>query len=64
MHAVPLRFQEQTLGAMNLFSSKPGGMGATDRMIALALAEVATVAILGQRTIHHSGRSPSSCRPP
>ena len=25
VHAVPLRFREQTLGAMNLFSTKPGG---------------------------------------
>ena len=55
VHAVPLRFQEQTLGAMNLFSIKPGGLGSTDRTIAQALAEVATVAILGQRTIRHSG---------
>jgi GAF domain-containing protein len=56
VHAVPLRFREQTVGAMNLFSSKPGGLGTTDRKIALALAEVATVAILGQRTVHLSGQ--------
>jgi len=55
VHAVPLRFQEQTLGAMNLFNIKPGGLGATDHKIAKALAEVATLAILGQRTMRHSG---------
>jgi GAF domain-containing protein len=55
VHAVPLRFQEQTFGAMNLFTIKPGGLGATDHKIARALAEVATVAILGQRMIRHSG---------
>jgi len=55
VHAVPLRFREQTLGAMNLFTIKPGGLGATDHKIARALAEVATVAILGQRMIRHSG---------
>src|SRR4051795_7514533 len=55
VHAVPLRFREQTLGAMNLFTIKPGGLAATDHKIARALAEVATVAILGQRTIRHSG---------
>jgi GAF domain-containing protein len=54
VHAVPLRFQEQTLGAMNLFRSEPVGLGSTDRTIAQALAEVATVAILGQRTIRRS----------
>ena len=52
VHAVPLRFQEQTFGAMNLF--KPGGLGATDHKIARAPAEVATVAILGERTMRHS----------
>ena len=54
VHAVPLRFQQQTLGAMNLFSIEPGCMGATDQKIAQALAEVATVAILGERTMRHS----------
>src|SRR4051812_8712373 len=34
VHAIPLRFQEQTLGAMNLFNLKPGGLGGTDRSIA------------------------------
>ena len=37
VHAVPLRFQEQTLGAMNLFSVEPGRLGATDQVIAQAL---------------------------
>jgi GAF domain-containing protein len=54
VHAVPLRLQEQTLGAMNLFNIEPGGLSGTDRSIAQALAEVATVAILSQRTIRHS----------
>ena len=31
VHAVPLRFQEQTLGAMNLFTIEPGGLGALTR---------------------------------
>jgi len=55
VHAVPLRFQEQTLVAMNLFSIEPASLAATDHKIVQALAEVATVAILGQRTIRHSG---------
>ena len=56
VHAVSLRLREQALGAMNLFSSEPVGLGQPDRTIAQALAEVATVAILGQ--------SPRSCRLP
>jgi transcriptional regulator with GAF, ATPase, and Fis domain len=55
VHAVPLKFQQQTLGAMNLFNIEPGCLGATDQKIAGALAEVATVAILGQRSIRRSG---------
>jgi ANTAR domain len=55
VHAVSLRLREQALGAMNLFSSEPVGLGQPDRTIAQALAEVATVAILGQGTILHSG---------
>ena len=55
VHAVPLKFQQQTLGAMNLFNIEPGCMGAADQKIAQALAEVATVAILGQRSILRSG---------
>jgi GAF domain-containing protein len=55
VHAVPLRFREQVLGAMNMFSIRPGGLGSTDQKIAQALADVATVAILGHRTIRHSG---------
>ena len=54
VHAVPLRFRDQTLGAMNLFGVEPGNLGDTDHSIAHALAEVATLAILGQRTLRHS----------
>jgi GAF domain-containing protein len=53
VHAVPLTFQERTLGAMNLFTCEPVGLGATDHVIARALAEVASVAILSQRELRH-----------
>jgi GAF domain-containing protein len=56
VHAVPLRFQEQTLGAMNLFSIRPGSLGHVDHSIAQALAEVATVAIVSQRAIRQSSQ--------
>jgi GAF domain-containing protein len=56
VHAVPLAFQDQTLGAMNLFTTEPGSLSSTDHTIAEALAEVATVAILGQRALRRSGQ--------
>jgi GAF domain-containing protein len=56
VHAVPLKFQDHTLGAMNLFSIEPQSLGSTEQTIAQALAEVATVAILGQRTLRRSER--------
>jgi GAF domain-containing protein len=54
VHAVPLAFQNQTLGAMNLFNSEPTALNSTDQTIARALTEMATVAILGQRALRRS----------
>ena len=49
--AVPLRLRGETLGAMNLFSAKPGGIGPAGRVVAQAMADVATISILQQRTL-------------
>jgi GAF domain-containing protein len=54
IHAIPLTFQDQTLGAMNLFNAEPGSLDATDRAIAQALTGVATIAILNQRALLRS----------
>ena len=51
------QFQDQTLGAMNLFTTENGTLSSSsDHSIARALAEVATVAILGQRALRRSGQ--------
>ena len=49
MHATPLRLRGQTIGTMNLFSPRPGELGAEDIVVAQALADVATIGILQER---------------
>lgn len=49
--AVPLRLRDQIIGALNLFSADPGSLDDDDLVVARALADVATIAILQQRRI-------------
>lgn len=48
--AVPLRLRGQVIGALNLFDDDPGPMSDRDAVVAQALADVATIAILQHRT--------------
>jgi hypothetical protein len=52
--AVPLRLRGRTLGALNLFCAQPGGVGPGGRLVAQAMADVATIGILQQRDLRHS----------
>jgi GAF domain-containing protein len=54
VHATPLRLRGQIIGTMNLFSIHPGELAATDISVAQALADVATIGILQERTIRSS----------
>ncbi len=49
--AVPLRLRDKVIGALNLFSAEPGSLDDDDLVVARALADVATIAILQQRRI-------------
>jgi ANTAR domain/GAF domain len=52
-NALPLRLRSQVIGSLNLFHSRPGGLGSEQLRLAQALADAATIGILQQRTIRH-----------
>lgn len=51
VHALPLRLRGEAIGAMNLFHSHPGRLPEADLALGQALADVATIGILSERTI-------------
>ncbi|MEV7340708.1 GAF and ANTAR domain-containing protein [Streptomyces sp. NPDC093544] len=53
-HAIPLRLRNRVVGALNLFQTEPRRLGDDDIALAQALADVATIAILQQRTLEQS----------
>lgn len=52
--AVPMRLRDQTIGALALFMNVPAPIPAANRRLAQALADVATIGILQQRSLHRS----------
>lgn len=48
--AIPMRLRGQVIGALNLFRSEPGSLDEEDVLVAQALADVSTIAILQHRT--------------
>ena len=52
VHAVPMRLREQVIGALNLFSARPGALAEEDLYVGRALADVATIGLLQEQTIH------------
>ncbi len=49
VHALPMRLQDTTLGAMGLFGAATGSLNAQDLQLGQALADVASVAITQDR---------------
>ena len=45
-----MRLRSQIIGALNLFRSEPGALSDSDVIVAQALADVATIALLQHRT--------------
>jgi GAF domain-containing protein len=52
VHAFPLRLRTEVIGALNVFGTRPGGvLDLADVPIVQALADVAAIALLQERTI-------------
>lgn len=56
VHAIPLRYQTQVIGAMNLFCTVDQKLSDDETTLAQALADVATISILQQRATDDSDR--------
>jgi transcriptional regulator with GAF, ATPase, and Fis domain len=54
VYAFPMRLREAVVGGLNLFGTTRGTLDEDSRVIAKALADVATIGILQQRTLHRS----------
>jgi GAF domain-containing protein len=50
--AVPLRLRDQVIGALNIFDARAAALPERDQRLAQALADVATIGILQQRSTH------------
>jgi len=54
VHAIPLRLRSATIGALNLFDTSPGRLRDDDVHLVQALADVATIGLLQERTIRRA----------
>jgi len=54
VHALPMRLREQVIGALNLFRAQAGAFDPADVRIGQALADVATISLLHERSMRHS----------
>jgi transcriptional regulator with GAF, ATPase, and Fis domain len=52
--ALPLRLRKETIGGINLFRAQPQSIDEDGLRIAQALADIATIGILQQRSIHRT----------
>jgi len=51
VQALPMRLREQVIGALNLFRADPGAFAAADIRVGQALADVATIGLLHERSM-------------
>src|SRR6202011_2222897 len=54
VQALPMRLREQVIGALNLFRADPGTLTPADMRVGQALADVATISLLHERSMRHS----------
>ncbi len=54
VQALPMRLREQVIGALNLFRAGPGAFDPADVRVGQALADVATISLLQERSMRFS----------
>ena len=54
VQALPMRLRDETIGALNLFRAAPGPFDRADVRVGQALADVATIGLLNERTLRRS----------
>jgi transcriptional regulator with GAF, ATPase, and Fis domain len=54
VQALPMRLRDQVIGALNLFRASPGAFPPADVRVGQALADVATISLLHERSMRHS----------
>jgi transcriptional regulator with GAF, ATPase, and Fis domain len=54
VQALPMRLRDQVIGALNLFRTSPGTFDLADIRVGQALADVATISLLHERSLRHS----------
>jgi transcriptional regulator with GAF, ATPase, and Fis domain len=54
VQALPMRLRDQVIGALNLFRATPGAFDPANVRVGQALADVATISLLHERSMRHS----------
>jgi GAF domain-containing protein len=54
VQALPMRLRAQVIGALNLFRAAPGPFGQAETRVAQAMADVATISLLHERSLRRS----------
>jgi transcriptional regulator with GAF, ATPase, and Fis domain len=54
VQALPMRLRQQIIGALNLFRAAPGPFGQAETSVGQALADVATISLLHERSLRRS----------